>query len=110
MKPQTQTDDSILLGVRSLVARYLLKKRKQRRIHLLEFLACDSSVGRAVDCKKTLAYFLSRVVVSRRRCVFFVVAFWDRVGRAVDCIKTLAYFLSRETKTKKKVSESTTSL
>ena len=77
------------------------------------FLNSSRAIAQLVEqwiVKKSLAYFLSRVVVSRRRCVFFVVAFWDRVGRAVDCIKTLAYFLSRETKTKKKVSESTTSL
>ena len=47
-----------------MVARYLLKKRKQRRIHLLEFLACDSSVGRAVDCKQ-LAYFFLQTSASQ---------------------------------------------
>ena len=51
-----------------MVARYLLKKRKQRRIHLLEFLACDSSVGRAVDCKRLKRFFFSERFQNHTLC------------------------------------------
>ena len=101
-KRTQMTDDSILLGVRSLVARYLLKKRKQRRIHLLEFLACDSSVGRAVDCKNRLLIFCLALWSLGDGAFFLLLLFGTGLVEQWIVLKRLLIFCLAKRKRKKK--------